>query len=124
MASCALTAAAFGRFLMRAIRDVWSYAGVDLLILMGAARDLIVNRRLHPVYLYGLPLLMVEQIAMMSVSLKSWPAWMKVAHRILEVEVSWTSQQCRGRPTLCKKPQRMATFGSKFVPSSRVALRP
>jgi hypothetical protein len=40
------------------------------------------NRRFHPVYLYGLPLLMVGQIAMMSVSLKSWPGRMKVAHGI------------------------------------------
>src|SRR5882724_1875754 len=42
MASCALTAAAFGRFPIAALRDVWFYAGVDSLILLGVVRDLVV----------------------------------------------------------------------------------
>jgi hypothetical protein len=83
MASCALTAAAFGRFPFAAIRDVWFYAGVDLLILMGVVRDLVVNRKIHPVYLYGLPLLLLGQTTIMYISVKSLPGWMRVAHGIL-----------------------------------------
>jgi hypothetical protein len=83
MASCALTAAAFGRFPIAAIRDVWFYAGVDSLILLGVVRDLMVNKRIHPVYLYGLPLLMLGQLTIMYTSLHSLPVWMRIAHAIL-----------------------------------------
>jgi hypothetical protein len=83
MASCALTAAAFGRFPIAAVRDVWFYAGVDSLILLGVVRDLMVNKRIHPVYLYGLPLTMMGQLTIMYTSLHSLPVWMRIAHAIL-----------------------------------------
>jgi hypothetical protein len=83
MASCALTAAAFGRFPVGAIRDVWFYAGVDGLILLGVVRDLLVTKRVHPVYLYGLPPLVIGQITIMYTSLHSLPVWMRIAHAIL-----------------------------------------
>jgi hypothetical protein len=83
MASCALTAAAFGRFPIAAVRDVWFYAGVDSLILLGVVRDLMVNKRIHPVYLYGLPLMMMGQLTIMYTSLHSLPVWMRIAHAIL-----------------------------------------
>jgi hypothetical protein len=41
------------------------YAGVDVLVLLGVARDLIVNRRIHQVYLYGLPALILGQTVVM-----------------------------------------------------------
>jgi len=53
VASCALTAAAFGRFPPNILPPVVFCAGVDSLIVLGLARDLIVNRRVHPVYLYA-----------------------------------------------------------------------
>jgi hypothetical protein len=31
------------------------YSGVDILILLGVSRDLLVTRRIHPVYLCALP---------------------------------------------------------------------
>jgi hypothetical protein len=83
IASCALTAAAFGRFPFPAIRDVWFYAGVDSLILLGVVRDVMVTRKIHPVYLYGLPLLLLGQITIMYVSVKGLPGWMRIAHDIL-----------------------------------------
>jgi hypothetical protein len=83
MASCALTAAAFGRFPIAAVRDVWFYAGVDSLILLGVVRDLMVNKCIHPVYLYGLPLMMMGQLTIMYTSLHSLPVWMRIAHAIL-----------------------------------------
>jgi hypothetical protein len=58
IASCALTAAGFGRFPASLVPENWFYVGVDVLILLGVVRDLIVTKRVHPVYLYGLPLLM------------------------------------------------------------------
>ncbi len=83
MASCALTAAAFSRFPIAAISDVWFYAGVDILILLGFVRDLIVTKGVPPVYLYGLPLLMLGQLTTMYTNLHSLPAWMRIAHALL-----------------------------------------
>jgi hypothetical protein len=83
LATCALTAAAFGRFPWPLMRDVWFYAGVDGLILLGVLRDLLLTKRVHPVYLYGLPLLMLGQTTVVYISLNSVPAWMRIAHAIL-----------------------------------------
>lgn len=72
VATCALTAAGFGRF---PFLPAWSfYAGVDALILLGVARDLIVSRRIHVVYRYVLPAFVAGQI----VAFQLWmhhPAW-------------------------------------------------
>ncbi len=60
IASCGLTDAAFGRF--PCCRSNFFPAGVDALILLGILRDLIVDRRIHKVYLYAFPLFIVFQI--------------------------------------------------------------
>jgi hypothetical protein len=83
MASCALTAAAFGRFPSFLIPQNWFYAGVDALILLAVLRDLIVTKRVHPVYLYGLPLMMLGQIAVIYMFVHSSPEWLRIAHAIL-----------------------------------------
>jgi hypothetical protein len=83
IACCALTAAGFGRFPTSLVPENWFYAGVDVLILLGVVRDLIVTKRVHPVYLYGLPLLMLGQIATMYTYVKSLPEWLKIAHALL-----------------------------------------
>jgi hypothetical protein len=83
IASCALTAAAFGRFPPHLLPPVIFYAGVDLLILLGVARDLLVNRRIHPVYLYGLPAFMLGQTVVMYTSIHQLPLWLKIAHAIV-----------------------------------------
>ena len=62
MASCALTAAAFGRFPRALIPAHWLYVGVDVLIVLGIVRDLIVTKHVHPVYLYDVPLKMLGQV--------------------------------------------------------------
>jgi hypothetical protein len=56
IATCGLLAAAFGRFAYISHHDLF-YAGVDLLILLGATRDFLVSRRVHQVYLVTLPVL-------------------------------------------------------------------
>jgi hypothetical protein len=82
LASCALTAAAFGRFPAQILPPVVFYAGVDLLILLGVIRDLIVNRRIHPVYLYGLPGFTLGQAFVMYTVTNTSAWWMKIAHAI------------------------------------------
>jgi FtsH-binding integral membrane protein len=56
---------------------------LDLLIVLGVGRDLLVDRRVHKVYLYALPLLIVGQ----SLSLYMWrsnPSWWQgITHVIL-----------------------------------------
>lgn len=73
MASCGLTAAAFVRFPAMFHPWPWYYVGVDLLVLLGVLRDLIVNRRVHAVYLCGLPILIVAQFTIMQTVLRHWP---------------------------------------------------
>jgi Na+-dependent bicarbonate transporter superfamily len=83
MATCALTAAAFGRFPSAAFRDHWFYVGVDGLILLAVIRDLIVIKRVHPVYLYGLPVMMLGQSVSIYAYVTSSPAWLRIASAIL-----------------------------------------
>ena len=59
VATCELMDAAIGRF------DFWFnhsifYAGLDLLIVAGMMRDVVVDGRIHKVYLYVLPGLIVK----------------------------------------------------------------
>jgi hypothetical protein len=83
IASCALTAAAFGRFPPHLLPPVVFYAGVDLLILLGVARDLIVNKRIHRVYLYALPAFILGQTVVMYTVTHELPYWLKIANAIL-----------------------------------------
>jgi hypothetical protein len=83
IASCALTAAAFGRFPPHLLPPVVFYSGVDLLILLGVARDLIVNRRIHRVYLYALPAFILGQTVVMYTVTHELPYWLKIANAIL-----------------------------------------
>jgi hypothetical protein len=83
LATCALTAAAFGRFPEQILPYPWFYSGVDLLILLGVAHDLIVNRRVHKVYLYGLPAFVLCQAIVTYTFFTNAPWWMKIANAIL-----------------------------------------
>jgi hypothetical protein len=83
VACCALTAAAFGRFPNAQFADNWFYAGVDALVLLAASRDLVTSRRVHPVYLCALPLLILGQTAAMSPRVRHSPAWQGFAGALL-----------------------------------------
>jgi len=61
----------------------WSPAGVAFLILLGAVRDLIVNRRVHKVYLYALPLDIAIQIFAMQTYTHASHCWIRIADRLL-----------------------------------------
>jgi hypothetical protein len=81
IASCALLDAAFGRF--PALPLVLSPAGVDALICLGIIRDLIVEGRVHKVYLYALPILIIWQIFAVETFVHASPWWTNIAHSIL-----------------------------------------
>jgi len=83
VATCALTAAGFGRFPHYLLSEHMFYAGVDILIFLGVARDLIVNRRVHPAYLYALPAFILGQIFVVYTYTHNSPWWMTTAHAIL-----------------------------------------
>jgi len=83
IATCALTAAAFGRFPANLLPPVFFYAGVDVLILLGALRDLLVSRSVHPVYRYALPTIIAGQVVVMYVNIHRPLLWLRIAHALL-----------------------------------------
>ena len=83
IATCSLTAAAFGRFPNALMPQHWFYAGVDALIFVGLVRDLLVRKCVHPVYLFGLPILAAGQTVAIFMYVKSGQVWMRLAHAIL-----------------------------------------
>jgi len=83
VASCCLTAAAFARFPFITITEIRWYGGVDLLILLGVVHDLVVIRKVHAVYVYGVPLIVFGQVVAMTLFLQRTPAWMTITHRLV-----------------------------------------
>jgi hypothetical protein len=82
IATCALTGAAFGRMpFMHA--PISFYGGIDGLILLGVLRDLVVNRRIHAVYLIAIPLLIAAQVAASNVFLHRADFWIRFANGLL-----------------------------------------
>ncbi len=81
MATCALTAAAFARF--PGMGPKFAYFGVDGLILLGVAWDLIVNRKIHAAYRYALPALVVLQTFMVELWLRHPEWWVRVTNAIM-----------------------------------------
>jgi hypothetical protein len=84
IATCGLTDAALARWAYIFDYNLF-FPLVDALILLGVGRDLVVNGRVHKVYLYALPLLIVGQI----ISNYMWRAqpawWLSIGHSILGV---------------------------------------
>lgn len=82
IASCALLDAPLDRFDFVFYHDL-AYPILDSLIVLGILRDWIVERRVHKVYFYALPLLIVMQC----LALYTWhvnPAWWQImTHAIL-----------------------------------------
>ncbi|HZW80745.1 MAG TPA: hypothetical protein VFF50_09760, partial [Candidatus Deferrimicrobiaceae bacterium] len=73
LATCALLDAPFGRFDFLSNHNLY-YPCLDLVILLGVGRDLLVDRRLHTVYRYALPLLIVGQ-SLAKYLYRAAPAW-------------------------------------------------
>jgi len=83
VATCALTAASFGRFPAYLLNPTFFYAGVDVLILFGMLRDWTVSRKIHPVYLYALPPLIAGQTIVMYTNTHDLAYWFKIARALL-----------------------------------------
>jgi hypothetical protein len=85
VATCALTAAAFGRLPIppHVPPAVFFYTCVDLLILLGVARDLVVDRCIHPVYRWALPAFLVCQVVVVYTVYHHSPYWLNIAQTIL-----------------------------------------
>jgi len=81
IATCGLMGAALARFPI--IPGIpWAYAGVDGLILLGALRDLVVQGRVHVVYRYALPCVIVGQALALYLFLGAPQAWVAILHFI------------------------------------------
>ena len=81
IATCSLMDAAAARFDYVFDHNLF-FPCLDLLIILGVARDLFVDKRVHKVYLYALPLLIAGQ----SLSLYMWrhnPAWWQGITRVI-----------------------------------------
>jgi hypothetical protein len=82
IATCELVDAGIGRFDFIFNHNLF-YPGLDLLIVAGMVRDLVVDGRIHKVYLYTLPIMIVGQ----AVTVYLWRAnpvwWQGVTHAIL-----------------------------------------
>ncbi len=85
IATCVLTSAAWGRMPNVTFATVWFYSGVDALILLGALRDLLVMKRVHRVYWYALPILVLGQVFVMRTLLTLAPWWVRIANAILGI---------------------------------------
>lgn len=97
LSCCALTAAAFGRFVplfaaagtkhslgvLELASWTMLYAGVDMLILLAVARDLLLRRRVHAVYLYGLPILFMGQSFVVYTVFHHSGWWLRAARAIV-----------------------------------------
>lgn len=81
IATCGLLDAGFGRFDYLFNNNLFYYC-LDLVIVLGVARDLLVDRRVHKVYLYALSLLIVGQ----SLAVYMWrhnPSWWQGITRVI-----------------------------------------
>jgi hypothetical protein len=83
IATCLLTAAAFPRFPFITINSLRWYAGVDLLLLLGVAHDLIVHRRVHAAYAICLPPVLIGQTVAMWLFLARPEWWVNFAERLM-----------------------------------------
>jgi hypothetical protein len=82
LATCSLLDAAFARFDFLFDHSLFLFCP-DLLIALGILRDVLVNRRVHRVYLVALPVLIVLQgvVTLVWRSEAAW--WVRIAHIII-----------------------------------------
>jgi hypothetical protein len=82
IATCGLLSAAFGRVDYLSSHSLF-YAGVDLVIVLGVVRDLLVNRRVHRVYLIAVPALVLGHIFVIHTVNSGSGWWLRIAHGII-----------------------------------------
>ena len=82
IATAGLLDAAFGRFQYLYNTNLFIVC-VDSVMLLGVARDLLVDRRIHKVYLYALPCIFAAQILAIYTWRSAAPWWMAIAHSLI-----------------------------------------
>jgi FtsH-binding integral membrane protein len=82
IATCGLLDAAFGRFDYLFDHNLF-FPCLDLVILFGVVRDRLVDRRIHPVYLYALPLLVASQTLAVYLWRGNPSWWQNITHAIV-----------------------------------------
>ncbi|HEV2136937.1 MAG TPA: hypothetical protein VGR47_22150 [Terracidiphilus sp.] len=82
IATCGLLDAAFGRIDFLFNTNLFEVC-VDLVIALGIARDLLVSRRIHRVYLTALPLLAIAQVFVIYTWRSGAHWWLTIAHFVL-----------------------------------------
>jgi hypothetical protein len=82
LATAGLLDAAFGRFQYLFDTNLFILC-VDAVMLLGVARDLMVDKRVHKVYLVALPCIFVAQAFTIYTWRGASPWWMSIAHSIL-----------------------------------------
>jgi hypothetical protein len=82
IATCGLIGAAFGRVPWIAGHALM-YVCVDAVLCLGVLRDLLVDRRIHRVYLIGLPALAVAQYGIVYMVLTPPHWWVVLAHTMM-----------------------------------------
>ncbi len=83
IATCGLSVAALTRFPPELVPENFAYLYVDGLIILCALRDAVVIKRVHPVYLWSLPLLITAQILANLIYVEAPPAWMAIAYWLI-----------------------------------------
>jgi hypothetical protein len=83
VATCLLTPAAFSRFPFVAVQVFHGYVGVDALLAVGCAHDLVVHHRVHPAYALSLPLVVLGQVVSTWLFLARPDWWVEFAQRLL-----------------------------------------
>jgi hypothetical protein len=82
LATCSLLDAAFGRIDFIFNNHIF-FIFVDSVIALGVFRDLLVNRTIHPVYRYALPILVVAQTATTYLWVYQPQWWVSITHALL-----------------------------------------
>jgi hypothetical protein len=82
IATCGLVGAAFGRVPWIA-GHMLMYTCVDAVICLGVLRDLLVDRRIHRIYLIGLPAVAAAQYGIIYMLTKPPAWWVSMAHSLM-----------------------------------------
>jgi len=84
LATIALTGAAFARFPLPIMSNSWYwYTFTDGLLLICVLRDLWITGRVHPVFLYGLPLFLIGEYSAVYLFTYHPAAWLSICHTLL-----------------------------------------
>ena len=82
IATCVLAAAGFLRLLQPILPGPYpGFLGAAVLMLLGVARDLFVDRRVHAIYVVALPLYVVAETA--AVHLSTDPSWLRLGSELI-----------------------------------------